>query len=77
VLGADNSLGSAPVWFRISKPIPAVRQDGNRFTGTQRWTTAALSIAGAVVFLLMAFFTERNWGGEARTLYSISYTYLH
>jgi len=65
------------VWFRISKPIPAVRQDGNRFTGTQRWTTAALSIAGAVVFLLMAFFTERNWGGEERTLYSIPYTYLH
>ncbi len=55
----------------------AAQQNGSRLTRAQTSTAAALSLAGAFLFLLMAFFTERNWGGEERTLYSIPYTYMH
>ena len=53
----------------------AAPQNGSRLTCTQASTVAALSIAGAFFSLLMAFFTERKWGGEERTLYNIPYTY--
>ncbi|HYL75096.1 MAG TPA: hypothetical protein VEU96_12875 [Bryobacteraceae bacterium] len=43
----------------------------------QTLTVGLLSVIGAIFFLLMAFLTERVWGGEERTLYNIPYTYLH
>jgi len=36
-----------------------------------------LTTIGAVFILLMAFFTERQWGVEERTLYNIPYEYVH
>ena len=35
-----------------------------------------LTAGGAICILLMAFFSERQWGSEERTLYNIPYTYL-
>lgn len=36
-----------------------------------------LASAGALFVVLMAFFTERAWGTEERTLYNIPYTFQH
>ncbi len=49
----------------------------SRSSRVQTLTVSLLSVAGAVCFLLMAFFTERVWGGEERALYNIPYTYVH
>ncbi|HEV2688635.1 MAG TPA: hypothetical protein VGV35_08780, partial [Bryobacteraceae bacterium] len=57
--------------------MAAAQHNGSRLSRAQACTIAALTIIGAVSFLLMAFFTERMWGGEERTLYNIPYTYLH
>ena len=43
----------------------------------QLWAVILLSGAGALAFVLMAFFSERGWGGEERTLHSIPFTYVH
>jgi hypothetical protein len=42
----------------------------------QKCAVLLLTVVGAAFFVVMGFFTTRQWGGEERTLYNIPYTYL-
>ena len=49
----------------------------DRASRVEVYTIAVLTALGALAFVLMAFFTERIWGGEERVLHDVPYTYVH
>jgi len=51
--------------------------DAKRSSRVEVYTIAGLTALGALSIVLMAFFTERIWGGEERVLHNVPYTYVN